>query len=437
MPEAFDKIPDLSASVRILELDLAAALQEVFDRKELPVEIKSTAPRAGGLCENVFKALAKRADAIDPGELFAQNTLTLFANEKKITFDTSVAGRDVFIVLDFPLPDSKKVSPEYFLLSRILGTDAYISLAQQAGQAAKLNGAAHVHLIMPNFAYARQDKDHKQRAPISASITAQNIEPYFDSVTSVHLHSPTIKGMFRAIPLHEIAAEEICAPAFVCRDAATFAPIAAADLTREGVNALFSQLCIVSPDAGGAKNARDFAKYCKTLAATLLNAKEDAIVDIPLAQIDKRRSGPNASEVMSVLGRENVAGRKAIIIDDMGDTFGTAAGAARALSDAGATGVEFWGTHGYFSGKALDRIAASKIERVNVTNSMAVRSAVAETPNIHITDIAPILAQVIVDLTTKAEPDMRFTSRHLETNDERRRILGRHVFAMIPKPGTA
>ncbi len=189
----------------------------------------------------------------------------------------------------------------------------------------------------------------------------------------------------------------------------------------------------MSPDAGGAKNARDFAKYSKKFAASVLNVGEDEIVDIPMAQIDKRRSGANVSEVMNVLGREYVTGRKAVIVDDMGDTFGTATHAADALVSAGASSVEFWGTHGYFSGSALDRINSSPISRVSITNSMALRPAVSEMQQTSIIDIAPILAQVIIDLTTKPETNMHVHQRHLEENDQRRRTLGRHVFAMMPR----
>lgn len=430
----------LSASVRILELDLSAALYELFEKKDSylkekgsSVKITATQPRPGGLCEGIFDAISHRADSINREELFAKNTLTLFAREKKIVFDSSVAGRDVFVVLDFALLDDKKVSSEYFLLANLLGTDAYVSLAQQAGQAAKKNGANKTHLLILNYPYARQDKDHGERGPISAEITAQNLEPYYDSVTSVHLHSSAIKGMFRAIPLHEISPNEIYTPSFVYRDPVSFESIAPNALTLSGVNELFSQLCIVSPDAGGAPNARNFAKYCKLFAATVLNVSQDQIVDIPMAQIDKRRSGPGASEVMNVLGRENVVGKIAIIVDDMGDTFGTATRAADALVGVGARSVEFWGTHGYFSGDAIDRINASPISRVSITNSMALRPAITDMKQSKVIDISSILAQVIIDLTTKPTTNMHIRERHLEPSDAIRHTLGRHIFAMMPR----
>ena len=349
----------------------------------------------------------------------------------------SVKGRDVFVVLDFAMPDSRKMSPEAVLIANALITDTYISFAQQAGHAAKLHGAAKVHLIMPNFAYARQDKAHGECGPISAAITAQNLEPYYDSVTSVHLHSPAIQGMFRAIPLHVVAQREIYAPTYVCRDPDTFEPIAASELTVAGVNKLFSQLCIVSPDAGGAANAREFAKYCKLFACTILGIPEDALVDIPMAQIDKRRSGPNEAEVMNVLGEKFVKGRKADIIDDMGDTFTTADKAASALMAVGATSVAFWGTHGYFSGTALDRIKGSKISTVNISNSMALQPSVTESGRARVVDISALLAQVVIDLTTKPEINLHVRERHLQDDGERRRILGRHVFAMMPQQTAA
>jgi ribose-phosphate pyrophosphokinase len=429
--------PNLSGSIRILELNLADALQELFNRKEAPVVIKATEPRLAGLTAQIFDALEKRAVIGDRNELFAQNTLTLFQTEKKIVYDNSVAGRDVFVILDYALPDREKVSAEFFLLAKILGTDAYISLAQMAAQAARKNGAEHVHLIMPDYAYARQDKDHKERAPISAELTAQNLEPYFDSITSVHLHAPAIKGMVHKIPLNEVSPNEIYAPKFVCRDPVTHEPIPLDQLTKEGVNALFKSICIVSPDAGGAENARSFAKYCKTFAATILNVAEKEIPDICMAQIDKRRPSANASEVVNVLGRENIAGHTAIIIDDMGDTFGTGTHAADALIKEGAARIEFWGTHGYFSGPALTRIHGSKIAKVNITNSRALQSEVRRDPRIDVTDISPILAQVIIDQITKPAPNIEVRQRHLESNDEHRRALGRHVFTMMPPAGAA
>ena len=427
-------VSHLCASVRILELDLADSLQRLYDKNKLPIQVSSAAPRQEGLCAKLLDALGRRAKEFDHGALYLPHILTLFAREKKIVLSESVAGRDVFVVLDFALPDRQKVSSEFFLLCNTLATDTYLSLAQQAGQAARLNGANKVHLIMPNFAYARQDKDHGERGPISASITAQNLEPYYDTVTCVHLHSPAIKGMFRAISLNEISPNEIYAPSFVCRDPDTYVPIERDRLSVEGVNRLFNQLCIVSPDTGGAKNARDFAKYCKKFAVHILGVPENAIADISMAQIDKRRAGANVSEIMNVLGREYVQGRVAIIIDDMGDTFGTATQASEALIEAEARNVEFWGTHGYFSGKALDRIQESKISRVNITNSMALSSEARQAEATNVIDISPILAQVVIDLSTAPSQNLRIASRHM-VEEGPRRALGRYVFAMMPHLG--
>ena len=432
-PETRSDSPDLSGSIRILELNLADAFQRLYDTKKLPVVVKADTPRIGGLSHKIFGALAHRASRINRSELFANNTLTLFAREKKIVYDVSVDGRDVFVVLDFQLPDPRKVSAEFFLLATSMATDVYISLAQQAGEAAKKNGARKVHLIMPSHAYARQDKDHGERSSISAAITARNLEPYYDSVTSVHLHSPAIKGMYRDVTLNEISPNEIYTPSFVCRDPVTFEAIDPDQLTLEGVNKLFSQLCIVSPDAGGVANARKFAQYCKTFAASMLKVDPDLIVDLPTANIDKRRSAANISEVMQVLGREFVEGRRAIIVDDMGDTFGTATHAADALVGVGATGVEFWGTHGYYAGDALNRIDKSPISEVHITDATALRDEVLQDVHTKPISIANILAQVIIDLTTRPESNLQIEQRHLDADEAQRRRLGRYIFTMMPK----
>jgi ribose-phosphate pyrophosphokinase len=419
-----------TASVRILELNLAEALEKVYTSKSLPVSITASAPREGGLCDKIFDALEKRA-TFDRADLYAKNTMTLFAQEKKLVFNCSLMRRMVFVVLDFPKPDPKIVSPEFALLSNALLTDAYIALAQEAGMAAKHTGEAkEVHLIMPNYAYARQDKAHGELGPISAAITAQNLEPYYDSVTSVHLHAPAIQGMFRAIPLRDIAPTELHAPSFIFRDPKTFEPISPDALTIDGINQLFGQICVVSPDAGGAKNARDFAKYCKKFAATVLGESEDLIVDLPMAQIDKRRAGANVSEVMNVLGKENVANRIAVIVDDMLDTFGTGIHAADALIAAGARKVEALETHGYFSGSALERLSASNVSRVAVTNSTALKREVLESDCVDVIDIAPVLAQVIIDKITKPDSNITINRRHLVGPDLRGKI-GRYSPTMF------
>jgi ribose-phosphate pyrophosphokinase len=396
-----------SAALSLLDLDLASTMQPLFEGGHLPLERWFIAPRPDSLAQRLIEALTRQAAFANSLDIYAPHTLTVFASgEHKIEYTASISGKKVFLLLDFPTLDERVVPSTLFQMGSALLTNNYLFLAQQASDAARRCGAKEVHLLMPNYAYARQDKTHKKRAPISASITARNMEQAFDSIASLHLHSPAIEGMVRPGGLLNIPPHEIFAPRFVLRDPVSLAPIGPSELTKDGVNALFERFCIVSPDAGGMANARDFAHYCQSFAAALLNLEPDALSSLPLASIDKRRTAANVSEVMNVLGAENVRGRIAEIFDDMGDTFGTCLHAVDALLEQGAKSVRFCGTHGYFSGPALERLSQSPIEHVVVSNSMALRPAVLEHPKISVVDIAPALAQVVIDRATARVPNL-------------------------------
>jgi len=140
---------------------------------------------------------------------------------------------------------------------------------------------------------------------------------------------------------------------------------------------------------------------------------------------------------MNVLGKENVVGRRVEIIDDMGDTFGTTIHAADAFMESGAESAHFIGTHGYFSNDAQGRLANSRISTVRISDSMALRPSVLANPKVDVVGIAPILAQIIADLSTKPEANIQFHERHTEPNDFREN-LGRYVGTMMPQltPGS-
>lgn len=422
----------LSSAIRIIDLSLVDTIKDILLGKKLPIEKQFSGPRPGGMCEKIMSALETRGEVLQD-DLYAKYTLTSFAGgEHKIEFDSSVAGRHVFVVQDFPTLDDRKATREIFRLASTLLTNNYLFQAQQAAEAAQRFNAASVHLLMPSYAYARQDKTNKRRAEISAAIVAGNMEKYYDKIVSLHLHAAAIEGMVTPGKLINLPAEEIFAPGFILRDPDTFKPISRDELTLDGINKLFSQLCVVAPDAGATANARSFARYCKNLASHLLNVNEDAIADLPLASIDKRRPGPNVCEVIDVLGKENIKGRIAEIIDDIGDSFNTACGGARALMKAGALDVHFTCSHGFFSENALEKIDASPISRVTVSDSLALRPSVLEHPRINVVSIAPVLSQVIIDLTTPPESNIRFAERSLSPL-QFRADCGRYAGSMLPK----
>jgi ribose-phosphate pyrophosphokinase len=139
----------------------------------------------------------------------------------------------------------------------------------------------------------------------------------------------------------------------------------------------FSDLIIVSPDAGGTERARAFAKR----------------LHAGLAIIDKRRSGPNVAEVMHIIG--DVKGKNCVIIDDMIDTAGTLCAAASALQEQGAADVYACATHGVLSGPALERITESPLKKVFITDTIHTQEKLAQCDNLHRLSVSHLLAEAI------------------------------------------
>ena len=199
--------------------------------------------------------------------------------------------------------------------------------------ALKRASAGSIVAVVPYFGYARQDRKVKPRTPITAKLVADLISAAgADRVLSMDLHAGQIQGFFN-IPFDHLFAM----PVFL-------------DELKAGAGD--SDIVVVSPDAGGVERAR---AYSKRLGASM-------------AIIDKRRSAPNVSEVMNVVG--SVEGKRAIIVDDIIDTAGTLCNAAQAVIDAGATSVTACSTHAVFSGEAISRIEASPLEACVVTNTI-------------------------------------------------------------------
>ena len=223
--------------------------------------------------------------------------------------------------------------------------------------ALKRASAGSIVAIMPYFGYARQDRKVKPRTPISAKLVADLITAAgADRVVTCDLHAGQIQGFFN-IPVDHLFA----LPVMIDHLKQTF--------TKETV--------FVSPDAGGVERAR---AYSKRLSATL-------------AIIDKRRSGPNVSEVMNIIG--DVRGKDAVLIDDMIDTAGTLTQAARAVLDAGARSVSACATHGVFSGSAIERIAESPLSQVIITDTVPLRDNARACKKIKQLSVARLLGEAI------------------------------------------
>ena len=207
--------------------------------------------------------------------------------------------------------------------------------------ALKRASAGSIVAVVPYFGYARQDRKVKPRTPITAKLVADLISAAgADRVLSMDLHAGQIQGFFN-IPFDHLFAM----PVFL-------------EELRTGSDT--TDIVVVSPDAGGVERAR---AYSKRLGASM-------------AIIDKRRSAPNVSEVMNVVG--SVEGKRAIIVDDIIDTAGTLCNAAQAVIDAGAKSVTACATHAVFSGEAIERIEASPLKACVVTNTIPQPPGVVE-----------------------------------------------------------
>ena len=219
--------------------------------------------------------------------------------------------------------------------------------------------AGSIVAIIPYFGYARQDRKSKPRTPITAKPCANLITAAgANRALAMDLHAGQIQGFFD-IPFDHLFSM----------------PVLIDELRALGYTG--EDTVVVSPDAGGVERARAFSKR---LSATL-------------AIIDKRRSAPNVSEVMNIVG--DVRGKKAVIVDDIIDTAGTLVNAARAIMDAGAASVAACASHPVFSGKAVQRIADSPLSHVVVTNTIPLSEAGHACAKVRVKSVGRLLGEAI------------------------------------------
>src|SRR5690606_15135409 len=261
--------------------------------------------------------------------------------EVSFQIDENIRGADVFIVQ----PTSRPVDEN--LMELCVMIDAF-----------RRSSASRITAVIPYYGYARQDRKDKPRVPISAKLVANLlIAAGANRILTMDLHKAQIQGFFD-IPVDHLFA----------------APVIIDYLSRQHV----PDLTVVSPDAGGAERPR---AYAKRLVAEL-------------AIIDKRRSSETGiAEIMHVIG--DVRGRTCVLQDDIIDTAGTMVKAAQALMDNGARSVVACAVHGVLSGPALERIDASPLESLVVTNTIPLSRACASSPKITCLSVARLLGQAI------------------------------------------
>ncbi|HZN11183.1 MAG TPA: ribose-phosphate pyrophosphokinase [Blastocatellia bacterium] len=255
----------------------------------------------------------------------------------------NVRGGDVFIVQSTCPP------VDAHLMELLIMVDAF-----------RRSSADRITAVIPYYGYARGDKKDKPRIPISAKLVASLITTAgAQRVLAVDLHAPQIQGFFD-IPVDHLFA----------------APVMIDYFTRNPLE----NLVVVAPDPGGAERARAYAKR--------LNA-DFAIVD---KRRDKSTPGHAEAEVMNIVGR--VAGRHALVVDDMVDTAGTLTKVAEALRKEGAERIFASCVHAVLSGDAIGRIERSPLEKVIVTNSVPA-DRLCNSTVFECLSIAPLLAEAI------------------------------------------
>ena len=258
-----------------------------------------------------------------------------------VQVNENVRGTDVFIIQPTcpPVNDS--------LMELLIMIDAF-----------KRSSAHRITAVLPYYGYARQDRKVQGRMPISAKLVADLLEAAgVDRVLALDLHAGQIQGFF-SVPVDHLFA----------------GPVVMIDYLRKKD---LKDAVIVAPDAGGVERARAIAKR----------------LSAGLAIIDKRREGPNSAVAMHLIG--DVDGRDAVVIDDMIDTAGTLAQAVGAVQREGARRILACGIHPVLSGPAIERIKASPIEEVVVTNSIPLSADKRMAARITVLTVAPLLGEAI------------------------------------------
>ena len=267
-----------------------------------------------------------------------------FANgEIFVRFDESVRGSDAFVLQSCPAPLNT------WLMEQLLMIDAL-----------KRGSAKRITAILPFYPYARQDKKHRGREPISARLVADLLKTAgANRILTVDLHTDQIQGFFDG-PVDHMRAQKLLTGYI-------------AD------NYSNHDMVVVSPDSGRVRVAEKWA---------------DALGGVPLAFIHKTRDPLVPNQVVSNRVVGDVRGKTCILTDDMIDTGGTIAGAVNLLREDGATDVIIAATHGVLSDPAAQRLADCGAREVIVTNTLPIGEE-KRFPALTVLSIAPLLANTI------------------------------------------
>ncbi|GAA1250094.1 ribose-phosphate diphosphokinase [Kitasatospora nipponensis] len=303
--------------------------------------------------------LAKEVAAALGTELVPTKAFEFANGEIYVRFLESARGADCFVMQSHTAPINQ------WIMEQLIMIDAL-----------KRASARSITAILPFYGYARQDKKHLGREPISARLVADLLaQAGADRIMAVDLHTAQIQGFF-AGPVDHL-----------------FALPLLADYLGEKVDR--SKLTIVSPDAGRVKVAD---QWCDRL-------------DAPLAIIHKRRDMSQANTILSAEVVGDVKGRVCVLVDDMIDTAGTICAAADALFDAGAADVIVAATHGVLSGPAADRLKNSRVSEFVFTNTLPC-PADLQMDKVTTLSIAPSIAAAIREVFEEGSVTSLFEGVH-------------------------
>ena len=282
-----------------------------------------------------------------------------FANgEIFVRFEESVRGTDAFVLQSHTFPINKWIMEQLLLIAAL-----------------RRASARRISVIMPYYGYARQDKKHRGREPISARLMADLLKTAgADRIMTVDLHTSQIQGFFDG-PVDHLFAIKILA---------------------EHVQSRYdrNEITIVSPDSGRVRVAERWTD----------------ILGSPLAIIHKRRDPdvPNEVKMFEVVGE--VKDRVCVLVDDMIDTGGTIVKAAETLFDNGAKAVIVTATHGILSGKAAEKLQGSRIAEVVVTDTLPIVPE-SRFNKLTILPIAPMIANAVREVFHEGSVTSLFDER--------------------------
>ena len=276
---------------------------------------------------------------IEPGRIEVSD---FSDGEVFVQIQENIRGQDVFLVQ----PTCQPVNQH--LMELLIMADA-----------CRRASAARITAVVPYFGYGRQDRKDRPRVPITAKLVADLIAAAgVNRVLALDLHAGQLQGYFN-MPVDHLFS----------------APVLAEHFRQQK----FQNLTIIAPDAGGVERAAAFAKR----------------LDAPLAIIDKRRDRDkkNVAKVMLIVGE--VKDRDVLIADDIVDTAGTLVEATAALLRSGARRVFAGASHAVLSGPAMQRIGASGLQQLAVTDTIPLGARADADDRVHVLSVAPLLGEAI------------------------------------------